>query len=39
MSTARQQSRRRAICRGAAITIIAMTAYCYALGLADAITR
>lgn len=34
-----KQARRRAICRGAAIAILSMAAYCYALGLAEAVTR
>ena len=39
MSAARQQTRRRATWRGALLTILAMAAYCAALGLAEAITN
>lgn len=39
MSSVRQQARRRATWRGASLALLAMTAYCAALGLAEAITR
>lgn len=38
MTSEHQKSRRRAAWRGAALTILAMAAYCAALGLAEAIT-
>lgn len=38
MSAARQQARRRATWRGAFLTLLAIAAYCVALGLAEAIT-
>lgn len=38
MSAARQQARRRATWRSALLTLLAMAAYCAALGPAEAIT-
>lgn len=38
MASRYQQARRRAIRRGATITILAVTAWCLALGLATALT-
>ncbi len=39
MSSPDQQARRRATWRGASLAILALAAWCFALGLADAITR
>lgn len=39
MASRYQHARRRAIRRGATITILAVTAWCLALGLAEAVTR
>lgn len=38
MTAERQKARRRATWRGASLVVLAIVAYCFALGLAEAIT-